>query len=263
MRSTLVQEAWAIEVGSREPWADNAKIYQPIEKSQAQSNERAQSLAVQCFLRVCGLRHDVIQRVNAEFISPTGTTPVLQCGSFVIAELESIVVFVASKGITKTNDLSQEENADLKAYFSLVQTVLCSAELYFSWISATGYNVTYNRYGSVYPWPLNGVLPWKKRRAIKKLLQDWSEKNEVEVIEEVESCLTALSDRLSDKMYFFGVQPTELDCLVFGHLFILLNPGPEAAPEFRQIAPLVKKFSNLVQFCDNIEAKYFQKQLQM
>lgn len=47
MRSTLVQEAWAIEVGSREPWADNAKIYQPIEKSQAQSNERAQSLAVQ------------------------------------------------------------------------------------------------------------------------------------------------------------------------------------------------------------------------
>lgn len=47
MRSTLVQEAWAIEVGSREPWADNAKIYQPVEKSQAQSNERAQSLAVQ------------------------------------------------------------------------------------------------------------------------------------------------------------------------------------------------------------------------
>lgn len=47
MGSTLLQESWAVEVGSREPWAEDSKLYQPIEATQAQCNEKAQSLAVQ------------------------------------------------------------------------------------------------------------------------------------------------------------------------------------------------------------------------
>ncbi|OQR78477.1 metaxin-2-like [Tropilaelaps mercedesae] len=261
MSSTLVQEAWAVEVGSREPWDDDSKLFQPLEETQVQSNERAQSLAVQCFLRLCGLKHVVEQRVNAEFISPTGAMPVLKCGSFILSELDSIVNFVASKSITLSADLSLTEKADLKAYISLVgirvQVILCNAELYFSWVSPLGYDVTYYRYGSVYPWPLNRILPWRKRRMVKRTLKEWAEKDDVEVFNEIVSCLKALSERLADKPFFFGAQPTELDCLVFGHLFVLLNPSLEAAPGLRQVAPLVSNYPNLVQFCKQIETKYF------
>ena len=38
----------------------------------------------------------------------------------------------------------------------------------------------------------------------------------------------ALSERLDSSHYFFGNRPTELDALVFGHVFsILTTPLPE------------------------------------
>ena len=79
---------------------------------------------------MCGLDHVVEQRPNAEFISPTGSTPVLQCGSFVLADLESIVGFVASKGICLTSSLTAAEKADHTAYFSLVRPHLLTEALF-------------------------------------------------------------------------------------------------------------------------------------
>ena len=47
MGSTLLQESWAVEVGSREPWAEDSKLYQPIEETQALCHDKTQSIAVQ------------------------------------------------------------------------------------------------------------------------------------------------------------------------------------------------------------------------
>ena len=42
------------------------------------------------------------------------------------------------------------------------------------------------------------------------------------------SSFRALSERLDSSHYFFGNRPTELDALVFGHVFsILTTPLPE------------------------------------
>lgn len=256
MSSALVQESWAVEMGSREPWAEDSRVIQPLEDTQITLYERAYSLSVQGLLRVCGLDHTVEQRSNAEFISPTGNIPVLQCGSFIISEMEAIVGFVNSKGISLTNELTAAEKADMKAYFALVSTVLGNAELYFSWINPQGYEKTVVRYGSVYPYPLNVILPWKKRREIRKHLKDWTEKERRAVLDEVASCCTALSERLSDKEFFFGTKPTELDCLVFGHLFSIISTknGPSGVSE---MATIVNRFENLVRFYENIEKRYF------
>lgn len=53
-------------------------------------------------------------------------------------------------------------------------------------------------------------------------------------------------------MYF---RPTELDALVFGHLFSLLTIQLPAV----DIAADIKEFVNLTEFCQRIEAKYFKE----
>ena len=49
--------------------------------------------------------------------------------------------------------------------------------------------------------------------------------------------------------------PTELDALVFGHVFTLLTTS---LPEGR-FAEIVQKFPNLTSFCQRIDEKYFKQ----
>lgn len=50
-------------------------------------------------------------------------------------------------------------------------------------------------------------------------------------------------------------RPTELDALVFGHLFTLLTtPLPD-----NRLASIVRSFSNLVKLCQVVERDFFEK----
>lgn len=85
--------------------------------------------------------------------------------------------------------------------------------------------VTYKRNGAVYPWPLNHIQNWRKRRHFLNLLDvyEWKDLHIDEVVEKVEKCCETLCERLGDKEYFYGnrlVQKlililTEVSCLVF------------------------------------------------
>ncbi|XP_077484121.1 metaxin-2-like isoform X3 [Amblyomma americanum] len=115
--------------------------------------------------------------------------------------------------------------------------------------------VTKPRYGSVYPWPLNHILCFRKRRQIlaKLSVSEWSEKSLEEVFEEVQSCCAALSERLGQNNYFFGDKPTELDALTFGHLYCLMTIDLLDG----RLGQIVSGFSNLVDFCHRVESQYF------
>ncbi|KAH6930343.1 hypothetical protein HPB50_012929 [Hyalomma asiaticum] len=192
---------------------------------------------------MAGLDHEVEMRPNVESISPSGNVPVLKCGPFVIAEMDPIVAFVNTKGIQLTQNLSVQQKADIRAYMSLINTVLVNAE------------VTKPRYGSVYPWPLNHILSFRKRRQIlaKLSVSEWSEKLLEEVFEEVQSCCAALSERLGQSDYFFGDKPTELDALTFGHLYCLMTTDLVDG----RLGQIVSGFSNLVDLCHRVESQYF------
>lgn len=256
MPSVLLTESIAVELGGQEPWPEDAKLFQSFEKSQILLPESASSLGVQTFLRMVGLDHEVEMRPNVESISPSGTSPVLKCGSFVIADMDPIVAFVNTKGIQLNPNLTVQQKADVKAYMSLVYTVLLNAELFICWEHQETYNeVTKMRYGSVYPWPLNHILCLRKRRQIatKLAVADWQDKTLEDVMEEVQNCCGALSERLGDQKFFFGDKPTELDALVFGHLYTLMM-----CPLLdNKLALLVRSFDNLVDLCKTIEAQYY------
>ncbi|MGH0126277.1 UNVERIFIED_CONTAM: hypothetical protein FKN15_027263 [Acipenser sinensis] len=75
-----------------------------------------------------------------------------------------------------------------------------------------------------------------------------------EVYEDVSQCCQALSQRLGTQPYFFNKQPTELDALVFGHLFTILTTQLTSD----ELGEKVKNYSNLLSFCRRIEQNYFE-----
>ncbi|KAF5285676.1 hypothetical protein FQA39_LY16540 [Lamprigera yunnana] len=117
-----------LELGALDPLPKDLKLYQPYEVEQILLPDNANCLAVQAFLRMCNINFEVVSRANAEFMSPSGKVPFIKCGAFVISELESIVQFINTKGISLTIDLKPDQKSDMRAYMSLVHNVLENAE---------------------------------------------------------------------------------------------------------------------------------------
>ena len=167
MPDVLLTEMIAVEMGGSEPWPHDVKLFQPFDAEQILLPEVATVRSVQAFLRMCSLPFSVDQRANAEQMSPSGAIPFIKCGAFIIAEMDPIVAFVNTTGFHLSQHLDSSQKADMRAYMSLVTSVLYSAELYITWAQEYTYNtITYPRYSFATPFPLDRILCWKKRRSV-------------------------------------------------------------------------------------------------
>lgn len=258
MPQVLLSDSISAELGAQEPWPSDVRFFQPFEVEQILLADSASCLSVAAFLRMCGLEYRKDERANAEYMSPSGKVPFIKAGAFVVAELDHIITFVGHKNVSLTESLDSCQKADMRAYMSLVNNVLGTAELYVSWAHRQTYeSVTYPRFGSVHPWPLSSVLTWQKRHIVLRRLSllGWKKKTIEEVYSEVDNCCRALSQRLENLPFFFGNSPTELDAVVFGHLFTLLTtPLPDS-----RLASVVRSYPSLVALCRSIEGEYFKR----
>lgn len=255
---SYVEGTHLMQLSASEPWSADAVLYKPLENSQILPYENSACLSVQVFLHMCGLKFKIEQLANAEYISPSRKLPSLHCGKFIISEPTPIIDFVNVKGYRLDEHLSDDDRAKLKAYMALVNNVLNPAQKYIAWAHEdTSTQITSKRYGSVYPWPLSSILPLMKKNEMLEHLKaiGWGkdDKSLTKIEEEVKRCCTALTEKLGDQMYFFGDCPTELDAVVFGHLYTILTT---ALPDNR-LAAAVQKHPNLVKFCRNIDKQYF------
>ncbi|XP_041057667.1 metaxin-2 isoform X2 [Carcharodon carcharias] len=212
----------------------------------------------QAFLRMCNLPVQVVCRANAEYMSPSGKAPFIHVGNHVVSELGPIVQFAKAKGHSLSDGLDEIQKAEMKAYTELVNNMLLTAELYIQWCDdSTSAKITRSRYGSPYPWPLNHILAYQKQWEVRRKMKaiGWAGKSLKQVLEDVDRCCQALSQRLGTQPYFFTRQPTELDALVFGHLFTILTTQltDDALGE------KVKNYENLIKFCRRIEQHYFEE----
>nr|CAD7462331.1 unnamed protein product [Timema tahoe] len=245
MPDVLLTESIAVELGAQEPWPQDVKLFQPYEVEQILLPDNANCLAVQTYLKMCDLNFEVEQRYNAENMSPSGRVPFIKCGAFLISELDPIISFVNNKGISLVDKLDSSDKADMRAYMSLVNTVLGSAEMYICWCDKTCYNeVTKPRYGSVYPWPLNRYLPYqKKQQVVKKLaVLGWSQKSLDEVI-----TIVPLPSPVP--------RPSDIDALLYGHLYtILTSPIPQINDK---LANIIRGHEPLIKFVKHMDRKFF------
>lgn len=256
---SLAAEAFVSQIAAAEPWPESAILYQPMKEDQILLSDCASSLAVQAYLRMCNLPVQVTCKTNAEYMSPSGKVPFVHVGNQVVSELGPIVQFTKAKGHSLSDSLDDVHRAEMKAYMELVNNMLLTAELYIQWCDeATAAEISRPRYSSPYSWPLNHILAYQKQWEVRKKMAaiGWASKNIEQVYEDVSQCCQALSQRLGTQPYFFNKQPTELDALVFGHLFTILTTPLTSS----LLAERVKSHSNLVSFCRRIDDAYFKDQ---
>ncbi|XP_043515550.1 metaxin-2-like isoform X1 [Frieseomelitta varia] len=255
----LLADSITLELEAQEPWPQLITLYQPYEVEQILLPDNANCLAVQAFLKMCGLDFQIEPRSNAEYMSPSGRVPFIKCGQFLISDFDSIVTFIGNKGTSLSDHLSANCKADMRAYISLVNNIFINAELYICWVDETTLNeVTKIRHGSVYPWPLNHYLNWQKRKEVIKKLNvlGWYNKTLEEVCKEVQNCCTALSERLEGSDYFSGEKPTEVDALVYGHICALSMINPSLPRTVQKITATVQEFPKLLEHASRIGRNY-------
>ncbi|XP_031414127.1 metaxin-2 [Clupea harengus] len=255
---SLAAEAFVSQMAAAEPWPENATLYQPLSDEQILLSDNASSLAVQAYLKMCALPVRVSCRANAEFMSPSGKVPFIHVGNQVVSELGPIVQFTKAKGHSLSEGLDDVQRAEMKAYMELVNNMLLTAELYIQWCDdSTAGEISRPRYSSPYSWPLSHILAYQKQWEVRRKMNaiGWAGKSLEQVYEDVNECCQALSQRLGTQLYFFNKQPTELDALVFGHIFTILTTRLTSDA----LAERVKGFSNLLSFCKRIEQTFFEE----
>ncbi|XP_040171528.1 metaxin-2 [Anopheles arabiensis] len=260
MASTIENFYQKTATAAMKDWPRDAVLYQPYEEEQILLAENASCLAVRTYLKMLNLPVALEQRANAEFMSPGGKRtklPVLRVENFIYAEFDHIVTFL-EKNFNKSLSapLTPEEKDQMRSTNCLVEHLFTTAEQYVSWIDPEVRNtVTKKRNGCVFPFPLNHVQNWRKESAVRRQLRmaDYLHEGIDTIMGEVDHLCQDLSSRLGDKRYFFGDSPTELDALVFGHLYSIFTMK---LPN-NVLALTIHKYSNLNQFCKNIDETYF------
>lgn len=238
-----------------ETWSKNVVIYQPLQFDQILLPDNANCLAIETLLRMCNIKHDICYKLNAEEMSPTGKVPFVKFGNLLVTDLKSVVEFLSNKDISLTNELEPIQKVDMEAYISLINLIFQNAEDYFIWSVDENRRVSKERYGSKHPFPLNLIKVKQKHSKVNKQLSafGWSNKTYEEVLNEVELCCKSISAHISSKQYFFGNFPTELDALLFGHIFSILTT---TLPN-NQLTEIVLSYPKLYEHCKYIEETYY------
>lgn len=136
-------------------------------------HEAALVLAAKTYLTFLNLPFQTKEVCNAPDMSPTGTLPLVRCGSALVSGLDGVMRLAKAKLKTSlTEHLPPCQLADMHAYLSMVQNTLGNALLYFTWMDNNVYKgYTKGRAGSVFNFPLNIIQPWSQWREVHARLE--------------------------------------------------------------------------------------------
>jgi metaxin len=166
-----------------------------------------------------------------------------------------------SNQITLCPEPQRKEQKELLRMLDVLERI----ELYHSWCDQTTVkNVTKDRFtNSLDVQYIAKYMIFKSRQEqVISYLQiyNWHKLKPKEVISRLREILAVFSAQLENKKYLFGNRISEVDCLLFGHLYSILTTeyfsvlGPK-------LADIVHEFQNLVQFTSNIDNEIFKNYL--
>jgi len=187
--------------------------------------------------------------------APKGKLPYVIDGEQVIADSNFIIDYlVAAYGDKLDRHLSSQQRAYSLALRRLLEENLYWSVVYSRWIEDKGWLEIKNEFFSHLRVPLKWFVPALARGSVRKQLlgHGMGRHNRNEIYKIGMADLTALSEALGDKTYFFGDRPSSVDASAYGLLAnILWVPIKNPLKDWLQTLP------KLIAFCHTIRDRYY------
>ncbi|XP_065826134.1 metaxin-2-like [Oscarella lobularis] len=221
----------------------------------------SQCRAAKAYLKTCGIRIQVKEVKNAEFMSVSGQFPLLKTDSGPVEGFAQLLKFVSDRSQSSSRDLDERQKAQLEAYVTLVQETMSNAEIYLAWIHGNNSKITKQRYGCQFSFPLNHFLPWLKMREIRHTMKvsEWLTKTTTTVRDDVQRTLQSLESFLGADERFFSRSRgfSALECLIYGHFYSIERACQWLSPD-NFLSDAIKRFRSLADIAKAVDAATFE-----
>ena len=212
-------------------------------------------MKVDAYLRMTGMAFEKLAGIKYMRQAPKGKLPYIEDDGQVVSDSFFILQHLKAKyGDPLDEWLTPEQRAvsdltikslDENFYWCVVQS---------RWLREDTWPQLKAVFFDRLPVPLKFIAPVMARRGVTASVNGHGiGKHSNEEIDAIARfSLQALSDLLGDKTYFMGGQPCTLDAAVYGFL-----SQPILSEIDNTLAQAAREFTNLVDFCERIRAKYY------
>lgn len=210
---------------------------------------------VDAYLRAAGIPYEVVSGFENLRKAPKGKLPFIDDDGKVIADSAFILSYLKEKyGDPLDTGLTAEQKAAAHAFTKMLDENLYWCMVHSRWIDDSVWPTIRALFFSAMPAPMRAILPPIIRRGVAKSLREQGigRHNPAEILEIARRDLSALSDLLGDKPYFFGQQVTTLDTVAYAFLAEAIVPPLKCG-----LNDLARSFPNLVAFVERFQTHYY------
>jgi len=211
-------------------------------------------LLVQTFFKFSKFQYEV-RDCNTPTMSPNESLPFLRLEDDSMLVQEDLFAHVRKLHGSRDSSLSAQQQADSLAFKQLILSKLKTALLFDLWLDPDNFEYCERKYiGNDYDFLLNYLIPWRERSKItSSILLRMPTIDKLQVLEEAEAAIKALSEKLGNQAFLFGDEPTEVDAYLYAYLQIALNTFlPNSENRY-----LINNYPNLVKYASRISSEYF------
>ncbi len=211
-------------------------------------------MKLETWLRMTRLPFEIVHVVDPRK-GPKGNVPWIEDQGRSIADSALIIQYLTQAyGDPLDAQLDAEQRATSLALRRMIEEHLYWAIAYGRFLDLDGWPSTKTEFLAGFPAPFRPLVGRLVRKTIAKSLhlQGLGRHSKDEIYRLACEDLSALSEFLGDKPYFFGEKPTELDATAYGFLAQVLW-----APGSRQTREHLERTSNLPAFCERMKQTYY------
>lgn len=210
---------------------------------------------VDLFLKLAGIEFEFYGDFNHVKNSPKNKLPYVEDQGKKIGDSAFIIKYLTDKyNISIDKGLSQYQLSQAAIFTHALDESLYWLLVYSRWKKEDTWPIIYDAFFSKIPAPIKWFIPNMIRKDVIKTLnrQGFGRHSETELLTKADEHFSALSTLLGDNDFFFGEIPSSFDAVVYSHLCEFISV--EFFNSFNQQA---RKYENLVQYCQRIEAQYY------
>ena len=213
-------------------------------------------LKVDAYMRMANIEYQNIPDDSNIRKAPKGKLPFMTDGDKTIADSEFIIAYLQEKYQVKLDsNLSAEQKATAYLIGKSLDENLYWCLVYSRWVNEDTWELVKKEFFSSMPFPVRiAIVPLVRKGVISALhKQGLGRHTEKEINFIADKTFQSLSDVLGNKTYFFGDNSCTFDATAFGFLAQFISVSLD-----NEMNNLARKYSNLVEYCNNMTAKYYQ-----